>query len=100
MNPQWSVIEQMVAELGDLCALETEAAAFPELAVDPVLGEARLAVLRATDAVSRVAAGRSDEQAVNNAREIVDAAVEACRVARNLILHARAQRHQKTPAGH
>ena len=100
MNQRWTVIEQMVAELGDLCALETEVASFPELAVDPALGEARLAVLRATDAVSRVAAGRADEQSVVSARETLDSAMEATRVARSLILHARAQRHAKTPAGH
>lgn len=99
MNQRWSMIEKMVSELGDLCALESEAAAFPELAVDPALSEARLAVLRATDAVSRVAAGRTDETSVTSAREILDTAVEATRVARNLILHARA-RHAKTPAGH
>jgi hypothetical protein len=56
-DPNWLLIDEMVSELGDLYALEVEASSFPEISEDPAVLEVRLAVLRATDAVSRIGNG-------------------------------------------
>ena len=52
MPDRWLLIDEMVTELGDVYALEVEAAGYPELASDPALKDVHLAVLRATEAMA------------------------------------------------
>ena len=85
----------MVSELGGVYALQIEAAAFPELASDPLLNHVHLAVLRATDALGRVTAIRgADGDRFEQAREALDAAVTAASSARSILVRARAERNR------
>jgi hypothetical protein len=92
---RWVLIDEMVSELGTVYALEVEAAAFPELASDPVLKDVHMAVLRATEAMSRVAVIRgADRDGLEQAREALDAALSAASSARCLVAQARAARNR------
>jgi hypothetical protein len=93
MSDKWLMIDDMVSELGDLYALEVEASAFPELSADPIFREVHFAVLRATDAMSRVASATADP-ALKNAREALDSAAAAAAAARRLLVAARASRNR------
>lgn len=95
MADRWLLIDKMITELGAVYALEVEAAAFPELASDPALKDVHLAVLRATDAMTRVATIRGAEgHRLEQAREALDAALSAASSARSLLVQARASRHR------
>lgn len=95
MADRWLLIDEMVSELGAVYALEVEAAAFPELASDPALKDVHMAVLRATDAMARVAAIRgADGDRLEQAREALDAALSAASSARCLLAQARAARNR------
>ena len=86
MPDRWVLIDEMVTELGDVYALEVEAAAFPELASDPALNDVHLAVLRATEAMAGLAAPRgADGDRLEQAREALDAALAAATSARSLL---------------
>jgi hypothetical protein len=92
---RWTLIDEMVSELGAVYALEVEAAAFPELASDPALQDVHMALLRATDAMSRVASIRgADGDRLDRAREALDAAISAAVAARRLLAQARAERNR------
>jgi hypothetical protein len=92
---RWLLIDEMVSDLGAVYALEVEAAAFPELASDPALNDVHLAVLRATDAMIRVATIRgADGDRLERAREALDAALSAASSARSLLAQARASRNR------
>jgi len=92
---RWLLIDEMVSELGGVYALEVEAAAFPELASDPVLNDVHMAVLRATEAMAHVAAIRgADGHRLEQAREALDAALSAASSARRLLTQARAARNR------
>ena len=94
MADRWLLIDEMISELGAAYALEVEAAAFPELASDPALKDVHLAVLRATDAMTLVAAIRGAEgDHLEQAREALDAALSAASSARSLLVQARAARN-------
>ena len=96
MTDRWLIIDAMVWELGSIYALEVEAAAFPELASDPLLNEVHMAVLRATDAVARVAEIRgADGDRLEEAREALDAAVTAASSARSVVVRARSERNRE-----
>ena len=94
MDRRWDVIDSMVAELGDLYALELEAEAFPEVVEQPPVHEVRLAVLRASAEMSRLTGeGRlDDERCLAAAREALDSARGAADAARALLRSARAAR--------
>jgi len=92
---RWLLIDEMVSELGDVYALEVEASGYPELASDPVLKDVHLAVLRATEAMSGLAAIRgADGGRLEHAREALDAALSAAAAARRLLGQARAARNR------
>ena len=85
----------MVSELGDVYAVEVEAAAYPELASDPALKDVHLAVLRATEAMAGLAVIRgADGERLEYAREALDAARSAAAAARRVLIQARAARNQ------
>ena len=90
----WVLIDDMVSQLGDLYALEVEASGFPEISEEPALQAVRMAVLRATDAVSRIGAGKAGPS-VENAREALAAAGSAASLARRLLADARASRNRQ-----
>lgn len=94
MSDRWSIIDTMVSELGDLYALEVEASNFPEISDEPAVREIHLAVLRATDAMSRLGVTAPDP-AIRSARDALDAAVSAASVARRLLAEARAARNRR-----
>jgi len=89
----WVLIDDMVSQLGDLYALEAEASRFPEISEEPAVQAVRLALLRATDAMSRIGAAPSGP-AVENAREALAAAGSAASLARRLVADARAARNR------
>jgi hypothetical protein len=90
---RWLLIDEMISELGAVYALEVEAAAFPELASDPALKDVHLAVLRATEAMGRIAAIRgADGDRLEQAREALDVALSAAAAARTLVVQAREAR--------
>ena len=89
----WVLIDDMVSQLGDLYALEVEAASFPEISEEPAVREVRMAVLRATEAVSRIGTGASGP-AVDHAREALAAASPVASLARRLLADARAARNR------
>jgi hypothetical protein len=92
---RWLLIDEMISELGAVYALEVEAAAFPELASEPAMRNVHMAVLRATEAMSRVAEVRgTDGDRLDHAREALDAALDAAASARSVIVQARAQRNR------
>jgi hypothetical protein len=90
----WVLIEDMVSRLGDLYALEVEASNFPEITEAPPLVEVRLALLRATDAMSRLGAVAS-AAAMETAHEALESAGSSASQARRLIADARALRNRK-----
>jgi hypothetical protein len=95
---RWLLIDEMVSELGDVYALEVEAAAYPELASDPALRDVHLAVLRATEAMAGLAAIRgADGERLEQAREALDSALAAAAAARGLLVQARAARGNQSP---
>ena len=89
----WVLIDDMVSQLGDLYALEVEASAFPEISEEPAVREVRLAVLRATEAVSRIGSGAAGP-AVDQAREALASAGSVASLARRLVSNARAARNR------
>jgi hypothetical protein len=92
---RWLLVDEMISELGGVFALEIEAAAFPELASDPLLDRVRLTILRASDAVARVAAIRgADGERFEQAREALDAALDAASSARAAVVRARSERNR------
>jgi hypothetical protein len=92
---RWLLIDEMVSELGDVYALEVEAAAYPELASDPALKDVHLAALRATEAMAGLARIRgADGERLEHAREALDAALSAAAAARRLVVQARATRNE------
>jgi hypothetical protein len=94
---RWLLIDEMVTELGDVYALEVEAAGYPELASDPALKDVHLAVLRATEAMAALSTIRgADGERLEKAREALDAALAAAATARSLVARARAARNQST----
>ena len=96
MADRWLLIDEMISELGDVYALEVEAAAFPELYSEPALKDVHLALLRATDAMSRVAMIRgADGERLEQARAALDAATAAATAARRLLSDARAARNRR-----
>ena len=95
MSDRWAIIDDMVSELGDLYAIEVEAANFPEISEAPAVREVHLALLRATDAMSRVGVAAPD-RAVEIARQALDDAVGSAAVARRLLAEARAGRNRRT----
>ena len=95
MVDPWSVIDAMVSELGALYALEVEAANFPHVASDPAFVTVHLALVRATEAMVRVAGVASGEpRGLDHAREALDSAAGAAESARRLIEQARAERNR------
>jgi hypothetical protein len=94
MADRWLIIDNMVAQLGDLYALELEAASFPEVAEEPAVQEIHLAVLRAADAMSRIGSTAPD-LAVQAARVALEEAVTAASVARRVLAQARAARNRR-----
>lgn len=90
----WNLIDEMVSELGDLYALEVEASNFPEIAETPAVLAVRLAVLRATDALSRIGP-RASAPAVAQAREALASAGSSVSAARRLVSDARASRNRR-----
>lgn len=95
MSDRWSIIDDMVSELGDLYALEVEASNFPEISDAPAVREVHFAVLRATDAMSRVGVSATDP-VVRNARQALDSAAASATAARRLVVEARAARNRRT----
>ena len=93
MDDSWAEIDGMVSELGELYALEVEAAAFPELSGDPVIRDIHIAVLRVADEMQRVARAplKSD---LERARQALLAARRSAETARGLIVHAQAARNR------
>jgi hypothetical protein len=89
----WALIDDMVSQLGDLYALEVEAAGFPEIAEERAVQEVRLAVLRATDAMSRIGNG-SAGSGLEAAREALAGASASASVARRILAEARAARNR------
>lgn len=94
MPDRWSIIENMVSELGDLYAIEVEASNFPEISDAPAVREVHLALLRATDALSRVGVAAPD-RVVENARQALDAASASASAARRLVIEARIARNHR-----
>ena len=94
MSDRWSLIDEMVSELGNLYALEVEASNFPEIADEPAVRDIHLAVLRATEAVTRIGSA-APTPAIENAREALDSAVASASVARRLVAEARAARNRR-----
>lgn len=95
MSDRWLLVDEMVSELGSVYAFEVEASAFPELACEPALLDVRLALIRATEAMSRVASVRgADGDRLDRAREALDAAVSAAAAARHIVVQARAGRNR------
>ena len=94
MPDKWSVIDAMVSELGDLYALEVEAANFPEISDDPAVRHVHLTVVRATEAMSRIGAEASDPL-LQAARATLDSAVASAAAARRLLAAARAARNRR-----
>lgn len=95
MADRWLLLDEMVSELGTVYALEVEASAFPELASDQTLKEVHMAVLRASEAMARVAAIRgADGDRLERAREALDDALSAASAARGLLAEARAARNR------
>lgn len=94
MEDRWEQIDAMVCELGELYALEVEASAYPEVSDDPAMQLVHMALLRATDEMSRVAAGVRDRGSLDRARQALDAARSSADSARVLIVHARVSRNR------
>ena len=94
VTENWTEIDAMVCELGELYALEAEAAAFPEVTNDPAIREIRLAVLRATDEMQRVARSPFQSAHLDRAREALAGARAQAGAARIVLLHARARRNR------
>ena len=94
MSDRWAIIDDMVSELGDLYAIEVEAANFPEISEAPAVREVHLALLRATDAMSRVGVA-APERVVENARQVLDDSVASASAARRLVVEARAARNRR-----
>lgn len=92
MADRWLILEKMVTELGDLYALEVEAAGFPEISDEPAVRDIHRAVLRAADAMSRINAAAT-EPTLQTAREALDGAVTSAAAARRLLAEARAARN-------
>jgi hypothetical protein len=86
-------IDRLVCELGEIYAIEIEAAAFPELTNDPVIQKIHIEVLRATDEMQRIA--RSPRAvSLDRARDALAHAQETAAAARLAIVHARAARNR------
>ena len=92
---RWDDIDEMVSQLGDLYAVEIEAAEFPEVAEKPAILEVRLAVRRATREMTLVAAAGAGQIAqIDRARTALDEARGAARAARMILAQARAARNR------
>jgi hypothetical protein len=85
----------MVSELGDLYALEVEASRFPEIWEEQAVRDIRFALLRATDAMSRLGSAAADP-AIQTAREALDSAATASILARRLLTEAREARNRRS----
>jgi hypothetical protein len=86
----------MVSELGALYSLEVEASAFPEISAEQALKDVHMAVLRATDAMSNMAARPGETAGLERARAALDAALSSATSARSLLATARAARNRKS----
>jgi hypothetical protein len=93
MDEPWPEIDRMVSELGEIYAIEFEAAAFPELTDDPAVRKIHIEVLRATDEMQRVARAPREVR-LDRARDALAVARETAAAARLAIIHARAARNR------
>ena len=91
---RWDAIDEMVSQLGDLYAVEVEASGFPEVSEEPAIQQVRLAVHRATQEMTLVAAGRGQDAQIDRARASLDEARDAARAARVILTEARAARNR------
>jgi hypothetical protein len=90
MSATWPTLDQLIRELGDVCAL-------PNAEAEPALAEATMAVGKATAALTRAAQvrGRFNEAAVAQALEAVEDARAALQRARAAIAASAARRRPR-----
>lgn len=93
MNSSWPQLDELIRELGDVCAL-------PDADGDPALSAATMAVTKATTALAHAAQarGRSAEAALAKALQTVEEARAAVRQARVAIMSAAGRRGPRATA--
>lgn len=94
MDDRWELIDEMIAELGELYSLEVEASSFPEVCEDAALRDVHMAVLRATNEITHLTGEAKDTACMARAREALDSARASASSARVLLSHARVARNR------
>jgi hypothetical protein len=93
MSSSWPQLDDLIRELGDVCAL-------PDAEGEPALSAATMAVTKATTALAHAAQarGRSSQAALAKALQTVEEARSAVQQARNAITSAAARRGPRAGA--